>query len=221
MTTTTGGPASRRRGRAALLAYAALAVADTALAASSQPAAARARRATKPLLMPALMAGRSGPTRRALALSGAGDVALLAKTDAAFTAGLGAFLAGQLAWVKALRGRRGPHAGLLGRHPVVAVPYVAAAAGLNVWLWRKALTARAPADAARDLAPVAVYSTALTAMALAAADTGDPLTAAGGALFLASDGLIALERFGGVSLPAHDAWVMGTYTAAQGLLARE
>jgi uncharacterized membrane protein YhhN len=207
--------------RAARLAYAVLAVADTALAASSDPAAARARRVTKPLLMPALMAGRSGPTRRALGLSGAGDVALLGKTDAAFTAGLGAFLAGQLAWVKALRGRRGPHAGLLGRHPVVAVPYVAAAVGLNAYLWRRALARRPTTDAAKELAPVAVYSAALTAMALAAADTGEPLTAAGGALFLASDGLIALERFGGVSLPAHDAWVMGTYTAAQGLLARE
>ena len=207
--------------RPSRIGYVVLAVADTLLAARSDDAAARARKVTKPLLMPALMVGRSGATRRALALSGGGDVALLGRTDAAFTAGLGAFLAGQLAWVKALRARRGPHAGLLARHPVVAVPYVAAAVGLNAYLWRKALARKAAADAAKDLAPVAVYSAALTAMALAAADTGEPLTAAGGALFLASDGLIALERFGGVSLPAHDAWVMGTYTAAQGLLARE
>ncbi|WP_088319938.1 lysoplasmalogenase [Kineosporia sp. R_H_3] len=201
----------RRRSlvRAARLAYGALAVADVLLSASASPGAARARKVTKPLLMPALMVGRSAPTRRALALSGAGDVALLGSSDAAFTAGLGAFLAGQVAWVRALHGRGG---GLLARRPAVAVPYVVAAVGLNAYLWRRA---------GKDRLPLAAYSAALTSMALAAADTGDPLTAAGGALFMASDGLIALDRFGGVRLPAQDAWVMGTYTAAQALLARD
>lgn len=201
-----------RRGslvRGARLAYGALAVADVVLSASASPAAARARKVTKPLLMPALMVGRSAPTRRALALSGAGDVALLGSSDAAFTAGLGAFLAGQVAWVRALRARSD---GLLARRPAVAVPYVVAAVGLNAWLWRRA---------GKDRLPLAAYSAAVTAMALAAADTGDPVTAAGGALFMASDGLIALDRFAGVRLPAQDAWVMGTYTAAQALLARE
>jgi uncharacterized membrane protein YhhN len=56
--------------------------------------------------------------------------------------------------------------------------------------------------------------------ALAALDTGDPAVAAGGALFVASDTLLALERFAHVELPRHEALVMATYTSAQALLAR-
>ena len=63
------------------------------------------------------------------------------------------------------------------------------------------------------------YSTALLTTALVALDSGDAATAAGGALFLGSDALIALEKFADVRLPAHEAVVMTTYTAAQGLLA--
>ena len=74
----------------------------TALAATGRE---RARRLTKPLLMPALAVGKDRPTQRALALSGAGDVALLGESDLAFTAGLSSFLGAQLAWVAALRQR--------------------------------------------------------------------------------------------------------------------
>jgi uncharacterized membrane protein YhhN len=56
-------------------------------------------------------------------------------------------------------------------------------------------------------------------MSLAALDSGSPRTAAGGALFLASDTLLALEKFGGLRLPAHEGLVMATYTSAQALLA--
>jgi uncharacterized membrane protein YhhN len=59
----------------------------------------------------------------------------------------------------------------------------------------------------------------LLAMSLAALDSGSPRTAAGGTLFLASDTLLALEKFGGLHLPAHDGLVMATYTSAQALLA--
>ena len=45
------------------------------------------------------------------------------------------------------------------------------------------------------------------------------LTAAGGALFLASDTLLALEKFGDLRLPAHEGLVMATYASAQALLA--
>ena len=58
--------------RRATLVYAALAVADTLLAATGRD---RQRWLTKPLLMPVLMAGRDRPAQRALALSGAGDLA--------------------------------------------------------------------------------------------------------------------------------------------------
>ena len=50
--------------RRATLVYAALAAADTLLAATGRD---RQRWLTKPLLMPALMVGRDRPTQRALA----------------------------------------------------------------------------------------------------------------------------------------------------------
>ena len=184
--------------------YPFVAAVDTVLAATGRD---RARRVSKPLLMPTLLRGKSRPTQRALAFGAAGDVALLGSSDLAFTAGLGSFLLGHIAWVTALRGRATGHL-----TPTQAVPYLAAWAGLNAYLWNRT---------GKDRIPVLAYSTALLATALAAADTGDPVTSAGGALFLTSDTLLALERFAGVHLPLHEGLVMATYTAGQALLAAE
>ncbi len=186
-------------------AFLAVALADVTLAATGRTSL---RRLTKPLLMPTLLIGRDRSTQRALALGGVGDAALLGSSPGAFTAGLGAFLAGHVAWIEALRKR--PGSGLVARHRVAALPYVAAWAGLNAYLWP---------HTGRDRYPVFGYSTALAAMAVTALDTGRPVTAAGGALFLTSDTLLALHRFAGVELPRHEGWVMATYVAAQGLLA--
>src|SRR5580692_11627463 len=164
-----GRPGVTRR---ATVVFAALAAADTLLAAAGHE---RGRWLTKPLLMPALMMGRDRPAQRAIALGGAGDVALLGSTETAFTLGLACFLAGHVAWIIALRER--PGGGLLRAKPALAVPQVAAL------------------------------------------DSGSPRTAAGGALFVASDTLLALEKFGDLHLPAHEALVMATYTSAQALLA--
>ncbi len=188
-------------------AYVAVAALDTALAATGRH---RARRLSKPLLMPVLLRGRDRPTQRALALGGAGDVALLGTSDLAFTAGLGSFLAGHVAWVATLRGRPGTQ--LVRRRPWVAAPYVLAWGALNAYLWPRT---------GRDRLPVLAYSTALLATAVAALDTGEPRTAAGGALFLTSDALLALERFAGVHVPGHEGLVMATYTSGQALLAAE
>ncbi len=187
------------------LAYAALAAADALLAATGHD---RSRRLSKPLLMPLLSWQRDAPTRRALVLGGVGDVALLSSSETAFRAGLGSFLVGHGAWVRALRGR--PGGGRVQRRPALAVPYAVALVGFNAFLWGRT---------GRDRIPVLVYSAALTATAVAALDTGDPRAALGGALFLGSDGLLALERFAGVHLPAHEGLVMSSYTAAQALLA--
>lgn len=186
-------------------AFAALAAADTILAAAGRD---RLRRVTKPLLMPTLMVGRDRPVQCALALGGAGDVALLGSGDAAFTAGLASFLAGHAAWIVALRRRPG---GRLRARPVLAAPYLAAFAGLNAYLWPRT---------GKDRVPVAVYSAVLLAMALTALDRGSPKAAAGGALFLVSDALLALEKFGDLHLPAHEGLVMAAYTSAQALLAQ-
>ncbi|MFN2523039.1 MAG: lysoplasmalogenase [Mycobacteriales bacterium] len=183
--------------------YALLAAADTLLAATGRD---QLRRLTKPLLMPTLLRRKPRPVQRALVLGGLGDIALLGSGSAAFQAGLGSFLAGHVAWVAALR----PHtAGAV--TSARALPYLAAWAGLNAYLWPRT---------GKDRIPVLVYSTALLATALAAADTGRADVAAGGALFLMSDALLALERFGDLHLPVHEGLVMGTYTSGQGLLAR-
>ena len=185
--------------------FAALASADALLAATGH---GRRRWLTKPLLMPVLMAGRDRPAQRALALGGAGDVALLGSSDAAFTAGLVSFLAGHLAWIAALRQR--PGGGYLRAHPALAAPHLAAFGAMNAYLWKRT---------GKDRIPVVVYSAVLLAMSLMALDSGSPRTAVGGALFLASDTLLALEKFGDLQLPAHEALVMATYTTAQALLA--
>lgn len=185
--------------------FVALAAADTLLAGAGRD---RERWLTKPLLMPVLMAGSDRGSRRALALGGAGDVALLGGSDAAFTVGLACFLAGHAAWIHALRQR--PGGGRLRSRPVLAVPYLAAFGALNAYLWPRT---------GKDRLPVLAYSTALLAMSLAALDSGSGRTAAGGTLFLLSDTLLALEKFAGIHLPAHEGVVMATYTTAQALLA--
>jgi uncharacterized membrane protein YhhN len=191
--------------RRATAVYAALAAADTLLAATGR---GRGRWLTKPLLMPVLMAGRDRPAQRALALGAAGDVALLGPGETAFTAGLVSFLAGHLAWIAALRQR--PGGGYLRARPALAVPHVAAFGAMNAYLWPRTGPNRIP---------VLVYSAALLAMSLTALDSGSPRTAAGGTLFLASDTLLALEKFGGLKLPVQEGLVMATYTTAQALLA--
>jgi uncharacterized membrane protein YhhN len=191
--------------RRATVIFVVLAAADTLLAATGRH---RQRWLTKPLLMPVLMAGRDRPVQRALALGGVGDVALLGGSEAAFTAGLVSFLAGHVAWIIALRQR--PGGGRLRASPALAVPHVAAFGAVNAYLWKRT---------GKDRIPVIVYSAALLAMSLAALDSGSPRTAAGGALFLASDALLAVEKFGGLHLPAHEGLIMAAYTSAQALLA--
>jgi len=191
--------------RRATLAFVVIAAADVVLAGGRRD---RLRWLTKPLLMPALMVGRDRPTQRALALGAMGDVALLGGGDAAFTAGLASFLAGHVAWIIALRQR--PGGGRLRSRPALAAPHLAAFSGLNAYLWGRT---------GKDRIAIAAYSTALLAMSLVAMDSGSPQAAAGGALFLVSDALLALEKFGGLELPANESLVMATYATAQALLA--
>ena len=191
--------------RRATIVFVALAAADTLLAATGHD---RHRWLTKPVLMPVLMVGRDRRTQRALAFGGAGDVALLGSSELAFTTGLVSFLAGHIAWIIALHQR--PGGGRLRARPTLAAPYLAAYGALNGYLWKRT---------GQDRIAVIAYSTALLAMSLAALDCGSPKTAAGGALFLVSDTLLALEKFGDLHLPAHEGLVMATYTSAQALLA--
>lgn len=173
---------------------------------------------TQPLLMPVLAAHllAVAPSRDArlvrwtllgLGLSFVGDtVPRFVGGDAAFQAMIGSFLLAQVCYLVAFR----PYVGrsILRRDRVRLAPYVVALVVL--------LAACLPA--AGVLAPaVVVYGGCLVGMAVLS--TGLPRPAwLGGALFVVSDGLIALEAFDVWTQPGHDVWVMSTYCAAQLLL---
>jgi uncharacterized membrane protein YhhN len=210
-------------------AYAVVAAADTVLAARDDARPSRWRWLTKPALMPLLAAKVSSAdgsaaapmrarTRDALVLSWAGDVALLGTSDAAFGAGLGCFAAAHGRYATAFGSAQGA------QPPAAAGPVTVAGTGLGGILARRA---------GRLGVPVAGYSALITAMAVRALgvdpnQVGRPAAtriAAGAGLFVVSDGLIGLRKFG---LPAGtsrrvrsaiDATVMATYAAGQWLIA--
>ncbi|MDH2413710.1 lysoplasmalogenase [Nocardioides sp. CER19] len=173
--------------------------------------------ATQVLLVPALALVLVGSarqstrlvrlTRWALLFSWLGDTApRLLDDDAAFGAMLGCFLVAQVFYISAFR----PYAGrsVLRTRRGWLTPYVVALLAL--------LATCAPAAGA--LAPaVVVYGCSLAAMAVLATGV-NKLTWAGGAIFMASDSLIALDAFDVWTQPGHDVWVMGTYCVAQLLL---
>src|SRR2546423_459940 len=97
-----------------------------------QPGPGRAAKRARSALKPVLMAGRDRPAQRALALGGAGDVALLGSNQTAFMAGLGCFLAGHVAWIIALRQR--PGRGRLRARPALAAPHLVTFGAVNAYL---------------------------------------------------------------------------------------
>lgn len=130
--------------------------------------------------------------------------------DGAFLAMLGEFLLAQLAYIVAFAPLwRESIAGRGGR--VWLLPYAAVFAGLVL----------ACLPGAGGLAPaVVVYGLLLVTMAVLSSGV-DRLAWIGGALFFASDGIIALNRFADwwpLSGAAQDILVMTTYLAGQALL---
>jgi uncharacterized membrane protein YhhN len=206
-------------------AAAAIAVADAALAASRSPRSRRARVLTKPALLPALATATrvrghrpSGPVGVALAASWLGDVALLSRSDPALLGGIAGFAVAHLSYLVEIR-RRFP--GPTPRPEGIAVTAVfgAVLTGAGTVLWRRL-------DTERPLrVPVLGYATLVTGLGAAAVRaavrTPGPAgraLAAGGTLFVVSDGLIAATMFGDRRRPAAEAAVMATYAAAQALL---
>lgn len=146
-------------------------------------------------------------TLLALGLSWLGDtVPDLVGQDLAFLAMVGCFLLAQLAYVAAFVPYR--RRSVL-RRPLRAAPYAIVLVALLI----------ACLPGADDLAvPVVVYGVCLTTMAVLATGV-HRLAAVGGAVFLISDGLIALDAFApGYDLPAHGFWVMATYVVGQALI---
>ncbi|WP_418059690.1 lysoplasmalogenase [Pimelobacter simplex] len=213
------------------LAYTALAATDTALAGSARPWAHRARFVTKPLLLPVLGAALAADPRAArsplrtstlAAQAGGwgGDVLLLGRGDRAFAAGATSFGVGHLAYVAGFRRARDRRTPL--RAGRVARGFAA------TWAVSGPVVAAAAARHDRRLgATVLGYSALLSGMAAAASHL-DPalprdarvLSAAGGALFVASDAVLGARTFLLPDPPARlESVVMATYTGAQLLLA--
>ena len=199
--------------RSILPAYCVVAAADVVLAGRGYR---RARRVTKPALMPLLAAdlarsddsdGTKKLVLAGLGLSWLGDVALLGKGERALPSGLGAFLAAHGCYLAAFTKRR---RGGVRNAPWAVAAYALTWAGLNAVLFPRT---------GRLRLPVIVYGTALAAMAVAALDTDEPSVAAGGAAFFLSDSILALRTFGEAKSPIADSAVMLTYTTAQALIA--
>ena len=216
--------------------YLALAAADGALAASSSPSRRRFRMVTKPLLMPALGTAfvgslarhdvggggvLAGGTAAAQALSGAGDIALLSKSEPAFLAGLGSFLGAHVAYTTAFASVGRP---LRDRTHLGGVAAAAAAFAAVAPVMGRAAGRHSP----RLRAPVVAYAGAICSMFAASTRLRPEIPSgarrtvvAGTACFLASDTLLAAREFV-LPRPPHpgvDAAVMVTYTAGQGLIA--
>ncbi|MGN6240365.1 MAG: lysoplasmalogenase [Cellulosimicrobium cellulans] len=143
----------------------------------------------------------------ALCFSWLGDTAPdLADGDAAFLVMVGFFLCAQVTYTIAFWPFR---ASSVLRRPLALAPYLLAFLVL--------VAACAP-GAGSLLLPVVVYGACLVLMAVTATGV-DRLAAVGGAVFLVSDALIALDAFAPwYALPAHGFWVMLTYVVGQLLL---
>lgn len=208
--------------RPAARAYALAALLDTVFA-----GAGRARWVTKSALMPLLAtaagSGTGPAVRVALAGSWLGDVALLGSShpdrgERALLGGVGGFAVAHAGWLTAIGAARPGQ-------PATRVDVASAAAFATAWAVAvRAVLPRLPDPALR--APVAGYGVLVCGTGHAAVTTGARLggsrgrrLAAGGALFVVSDALVALALFGGRRRPVVDAAVMATYTAAQALLA--
>lgn len=175
--------------------------------------------ATQVLLMP-LLAGflwarTDAPRGRlvvlgllALGLSWLGDSApRVTSGDTAFLVMIGFFLCTQVVYIIAFLPFR--KRSVLHVHRAFLLLYGAAIV---------ALVAACAGGAAQMLGPVLVYGVLLGLMAVLSSGV-NTVAAVGGALFLVSDGLIALDAFApGWDLPAQGFWVMATYVAAQVLL---
>jgi uncharacterized membrane protein YhhN len=141
----------------------------------------------------------------ALVLSLAGDVFLMLPSDR-FVAGLASFLLAHVAYVIGLT----RHGGSAGALFVAAVPVVIVAGLLGARFLRAARAA-----GQNDLVgPLVAYMAVIAAMVTCALASGNVLAAAGAALFMASDALIAETRFVGPR-PWAPVVIMVTYHLGQ------
>jgi uncharacterized membrane protein YhhN len=184
---------------------------------------------TKPLLMPLLMLGYFLETKplgpfstlllAALFFSWLGDVLLMfdAVTETYFIAGLLSFLTAHLFYIIYFTRIRSQQASFLRKRPVMLLAVLAYVVELMYVLW--------PHLGGMKI-PVLVYGIVIgTMLCLALWQYGKIshkaawLFIAGAILFVASDSLLAINKF---KAPIHlgGLWIMGTYILAQYLIAR-
>jgi uncharacterized membrane protein YhhN len=212
--------------------YAGLAVVDSLLAGSGRPAAHRTRYATKPLLMPTLVASlvtdraaRRSPLRTSTVvaqLAGwGGDLALLRHGTKPFVVGAGSFAVGHAAYITGFRRH--------GRRRAELVQSTSARTVAAAWLTSGPVLAVAAGRKERALGPAVLgYATILAAMAATATGLRSDVppaarrsTVAGAGLFLVSDTMLGVRKFVlRTETPRLEFAVMATYTAGQYLLAR-
>ena len=200
----------------ATLLFSIAAAAIYALAMELSPRLARSAAKTLAVaLLSALALMQGGPMLlvAALALSAVGDAFLSRDGEKAFLGGLASFLAAHIVYV-ALFLETGGRIGLLAAEPwrgAIALAMAAFGIGMLAALWRRVgPTLRVP---------IAVYVAAILAMAISALTTTNPWVIGGAVLFMASDGLLAAERFLLTAISPHRLWtryaVWVFYYAAQ------
>ena len=184
----------------------------------------------KPLLMPALAAWFARETRgqparflrreilAGLAFATVGDTLLLFSGPLFFMLGLGAFLFTHLFYTGGFWAVAGIQKGFLRRKIWWILPFAVFLAWFLQWLW--------PGIPPGMRLPVSVYSAVISIMVLSILNLKDRIGGkvfrpmlAGGLLFMLSDSLIAVYKFGNVAGEAGLA-VMITYIAGQFLIVK-
>ncbi len=186
---------------------------------------------TKPLLMPLLavwlaMETHGGPPRflkkmvfAALAFSTLGDVLLLwGEQPFFFMTGLVAFLFAHLSYIGGFTSVKNLDSGLLRGQPSWVLLIAIFAAGLLWLLW--------PGVPEGMRLPVGIYAAVISAMTLSVINVKEKVTnkicrtlVAGALLFMASDSLLAVNKFGS-KFPVAGLLIMATYLAGQFLLVK-
>ena len=137
----------------------------------------------------------------ALALSAVGDALLSRDGEKAFLGGLASFLAAHIVYV-ALFLKTGGGLELLSAQSwrgAIALAMAAFSIVMLAALWRRV--------GPQLRVPIAIYVAAILAMGLSALTTGNAWVIAGAVLFIASDGLLAAERFLLAAISPHRVWM--------------
>jgi uncharacterized membrane protein YhhN len=148
-----------------------------------------------------------------------GDTFLMFKGSPFFMAGLGCFLITHIFYILAFQHYQKTISGFVNHKKWLIIPFVLYLFGMLAYLWNDL----------NDLKiPVIIYSTVICLMAIAALNLKNKLPTSvfymlfsGVLLFLFSDSIIALNKFGGegLTIPFPRLMIMCTYIVAQLLIA--